>query len=72
MNIKTVPVLMPAKFNSWGNAGSTGAFLFYHPATDAYLIGTLNQFGYGQKGIRFMLQLTDKLLKGIKNADALL
>ncbi len=72
MNIKTVPVLMPAKYNSWGNAGSTGSFLFYHPATDAYIIGTLNQFGYGQKGIRLMFQLADKLLKGIKKADALL
>ncbi|MHC0038556.1 serine hydrolase domain-containing protein [Pseudoneobacillus sp. C159] len=68
MNIKTVPVLMPAKFNSWGNAGSTGSFMFYHPATDAYIIGTLNQFGYGQKGIRLMLQIADKLLKATKKA----
>ncbi|VEF46086.1 beta-lactamase [Bacillus freudenreichii] len=66
MNIKTVPVLMPAKYNSWGNAGSTGSFMFYHPETDAYLIGTMNQFGYGQKGIRFMLQIADKLLKATK------
>lgn len=66
MNIKTVPVLMPVKYNSWGNAGSTGSFMFYHPATDAYLIGTMNQFGYGQKGIRFMLKIADKLLKAAK------
>ncbi|MEH7525588.1 serine hydrolase, partial [Bacillus sp. JJ1503] len=72
MNIKTVPVLMPAKYNSWGNAGSTGSFMFYHPVMDAYIIGTLNQFGYGQKGIRLMLQLTDKLLKATKKAEALL
>ncbi|WP_442598643.1 serine hydrolase domain-containing protein [Neobacillus sp. D3-1R] len=71
MNIKTVPVLMPAKYNSWGNAGSTGAFMFYHPATDAYLIGTLNHFGYGQKGIRLMLQMADKLLKATKNSEVL-
>ena len=71
MNIKTVPVLMPAKFNSWGNAGSTGSFMFYHPATEAYIIGTLNQFGYGQKGIRIMLQIADKLLKTTKKAEAL-
>ncbi|MGE6631625.1 serine hydrolase domain-containing protein [Bacillus sp. NPDC077027] len=61
MNIKTVPVLMPAKFNSWGNAGSTGSFMFYHPVTDAYIIGSLNHFGYGPKGIRLMLQILDKL-----------
>ncbi|MEH7385869.1 serine hydrolase [Bacillus sp. JJ1521] len=71
MIIKTVPVLMPAKYNSWGNAGSTGSFMFYHPATEAYFIGTLNQFGYGQKGIRLMLQIADKLLKTTKKAEAL-
>lgn len=69
MNIKTVPVLMPAKYNCWGNAGSTGSFMFYHPATDAYLIGTLNHFGYGQKGIRLMLQIAEKLLKATKEAE---
>jgi CubicO group peptidase (beta-lactamase class C family) len=63
MNIRTVPVLMPAKYNSWGNAGSTGSFMFYHPATDSYIIGTMNHFGYGQRGVRFMLQVADKLLK---------
>lgn len=68
MNIKTIPVLMPAKYNSWGNAGSTGSFMFYHPMTDSYIIGSLNQSGYGQKGIRFMLQIADKLVKATKNA----
>ena len=63
MNIRTVPVFMPAKYNCWGNAGSTGSVLFYHPGTDAYIIGNMNQFGYGQKGVRFMLQIVDKLLK---------
>ncbi|MDZ5472943.1 serine hydrolase [Bacillus sp. 31A1R] len=72
MNIKTIPVLMPAKYNSWGNAGSTGTFMFYHPATDAYIIGSLNQSGYGQKGIRFMLQIADKLLKATKKAEVLM
>jgi D-alanyl-D-alanine carboxypeptidase len=71
MNIKTVPVLMPAKYNCWGNAGSTGSFMFYHPAADAYLIGTLNHFGYGQKGIRLMLKMADKLLKATKKAESL-
>ncbi|GFN33184.1 serine hydrolase domain-containing protein [Paenibacillus xylaniclasticus] len=71
MNIKTVPVLMPAKYNSWGNAGSTGSFMFYHPATDAYLIGTLNQFGYGPKGIRLMLQIVNMLLKAAKKSIAI-
>lgn len=71
MNIKTIPLLMPAKYNSWGNAGSTGSFMFYHPATDAYIIGTFNQSGYGQKGIRFMLQMADKLLKATKKSGGI-
>ncbi|MER3114521.1 serine hydrolase domain-containing protein [Bacillus altitudinis] len=66
MNIKTVPIFMPAKLNSWGNAGSTGSFMFYHPETETYLIGTFNHFGYGSKGMRFMLQLIDKLQKAHK------
>jgi len=66
MNIKTVPLLMPARYNAWGNAGSTGSYLFYHPGTDTYLIGSMNHFGYGSKGIRFMLQTVDQLLKEVK------
>jgi D-alanyl-D-alanine carboxypeptidase len=63
MKIKTVPLLMPSRFNCWGNAGSTGAFMFYHPGQDAYLIGCLNQFRYHAKGIRFMLRVIDTLIK---------
>jgi D-alanyl-D-alanine carboxypeptidase len=65
MKIRTVPVVMPAKFNCWGNAGSTGSFMFYHPALDAYLIGSLNQFRYHSKGIRFMLRVIDRLVKNV-------
>jgi len=63
MNIKTIPLFMPKKLNSWGNAGSTGSFLFYHPKMDAYLIGSLNYQGYHAKGIRMMLKIVNILLK---------
>jgi D-alanyl-D-alanine carboxypeptidase len=63
MNFTTVPVLMPKKYNAWGNAGSTGSFLFYHPEQDAYLVGSLNQFRYHTKGIRLMLRVIDLLRK---------
>ena len=53
--IATVPLLMPKKFNSWGVAGATGSFMFYHREMDAYLIGSFNDFSYERKGIRFML-----------------
>ncbi|WP_438349696.1 serine hydrolase domain-containing protein [Paenibacillus sp. FA6] len=63
MNFKTIPLFMPQKYNMWGNAGSTGTFLFYHPDMDTYLIGSLNHFRYNRKGIRLMLQIIDKLSK---------
>lgn len=63
MKIRTVPIVMPERLNCWGNAGSTGAFMFYHPGQDACVIGSLNQFGYAAKGIRFMLQVIDKLIR---------
>lgn len=63
MKIQPVPLLMPAKYSCWGNAGSTGSFMFFHPGLDAYLIGSLNQFGYHRKGIQFMLRVIDTLLK---------
>jgi D-alanyl-D-alanine carboxypeptidase len=63
MKIRPVPLLMPAKYACWGNAGSTGSFLFYHPGLDTYLIGSLNQFRYHRKGIQFMLRVIDILYK---------
>lgn len=58
----TVPLLMPKLFNSWGAAGATGSFLFYHPKYETYLIGSFNDFSYEKKGIRFMLLKVIKLL----------
>lgn len=63
MSFKTIPLLMPRKYNVWGNAGSTGSFMFYHPEMDTYIIGNLNQFGYHRKGIKLMLKVIDMLLK---------
>lgn len=63
MSITTVPVVMPQRYNMWGSAGSTGAFLFYHPELEAYLIGSLNQFRCHAKGIRLAMKVTDLLRK---------
>lgn len=63
MDIVGIPLLMPARIRCWGNAGSTGTFLFYHPRTDSILAGALNQFRYHAKGIRFMLKLVHQLDK---------
>jgi len=63
MNFRTIPLLMPQKYNVWGNAGSIGSFMFYHPAMDIYLIGNLNQFRYHRRGIRLMFKMIDILSK---------
>ncbi len=53
--IKTVPLLMPKKFNSWGVAGATGAFMFYHPEHEAFIIGNFNNSAYEKTGLRYMM-----------------
>ena len=63
MSFKTIPILMPKRYNVWGNAGSTGSFMFYHPEMDAYFIGSLNQQGYATKGIRMIFKIINILLK---------
>jgi D-alanyl-D-alanine carboxypeptidase len=63
MRIRPVLLLMPGRYSCWGNAGSTGSFLFYHPGLDTYLIGSLNQFRYHRKGIQLMLRVIDMLLE---------
>ncbi|KMQ52265.1 beta-lactamase [Chitinispirillum alkaliphilum] len=52
---KTIPILMPEKYNCWGCVGVTGAFMFYHPKTESIIVGTFNHDSYKQKALRFML-----------------
>ena len=60
----TVPVIMPEKFNCWGCVGVTGAFMFYHPKTESYIIGTFNDMSHKTKALRFMLaKVINQLLK---------
>lgn len=51
----TIPLLMPEKYNAWGCVGVSGAFMFYHPKTASYIIGTFNDMSYRSKALRFML-----------------
>ncbi|MCF8304464.1 MAG: beta-lactamase family protein [Bacteroidales bacterium] len=53
---KAIPVLMPKKYFCWGCVGVTGAFMFFHPGTEAYVIGTFNDKSYTSKALRFMLR----------------
>lgn len=53
--IKTIPIIMPKKLNAWGVVGVTGSFLFYHPLTESYVIGSFHESSYESKAVRFML-----------------
>ena len=61
--VKTIPLLIPAKYSCWGCVGATGAFLFYHPGLDAYIIGNFNDVSYKVKGLKFMFKIIQKLYK---------
>lgn len=63
-HLTPVPMLMPKRYASWGAAGITGAFMFYHPEMDAYFIGSLNDSSYKRKFLRFMGRTMDQLRKG--------
>jgi D-alanyl-D-alanine carboxypeptidase len=52
---KAIPVLMPREYFCWGCVGVTGAFMFFHPQTESYVIGTFNDKSYTSKALRFML-----------------
>ncbi len=59
MNVHTVPVFMPGKYNCWGNAGSVGSFMFYNPRLDLHVIGTLNRFRYHRNGLKLVFKCID-------------
>ncbi len=59
--VRTVPLLIPSKYKSWGVLGATGAFMFYHPEQDAYVIGSFNHIAWQRKCVRFMFRVMDEL-----------
>lgn len=59
---KSIPLLIPKKLYCWGCFGVTGAFMFYHPLTETYVIGSFNDFAYRGKALDFMF---NKVLKPI-------
>lgn len=62
-HLKPVPLLIPKKYRSWGVLGATGAYMFYHPELNAYLIGNFNHTSYQRKCVRFMLRIMKDLWK---------
>lgn len=61
--VHPVPILLPSKYQSWGVLGATGAFMFYHPELEAYVIGSFNHQTWQRKCVRFMFKVMGKLLK---------
>ncbi|MCG2590915.1 serine hydrolase domain-containing protein [Rhodohalobacter sulfatireducens] len=61
--VRPIPILLPSKYQSWGVLGATGAFMFYHPELDAYIIGSFNHQAWQRKCVRFMFKVMDKLRK---------
>ena len=64
--MKTIPVILPQKYYCWGCVGITGAFMFYHPATQSYIIGTFNDSSYKAKALQFMIS---KVIKELLKID---
>ncbi len=60
--MKTIPVIMPRKTYSWGCVGVTGAFMFHHPLTGSFIIGSFNDFAYRGKALDFMTRNVIKQL----------
>lgn len=63
----TIPLLMPKKYFCFGCVGATGAFMFYHPNTESYIIGSFNDFSYRGKALQFMISKIIKELLKIEN-----
>lgn len=61
--VSPIPILLPEKYSSWGVLGATGAFMFYHPKLDTYIIGSFNHQTWQRKCVRFMFKIMNTLLK---------
>ena len=62
--LRSFPLLIPKKYFCWGCVGVTGAFMFYHPLTESFIIGTFNDFSYRGKALEFMVRkVISELLK---------
>jgi len=59
---KTIPIILPEKYNCWGCVGVTGAFMFFHPLTESYIIGSFHDFSYRGKALEFMIKKVIKQL----------
>lgn len=67
----TIPIIAPLQYMCWGCVGVTGAFMFYHPLTESYIIGSFNDFSYRGKALEFMVRKVIKELLNYQKVNAL-
>lgn len=56
-------MMMPRKYDIWGNSGSIGAFMYYNPHMDVYLIGSFHKMGYQVQPIFYIFNTLRKINK---------
>ncbi len=66
---RPIPLLLPESLVSWGCVGVTGAFMFYHPPSEAHIIGSFNDTSYTSKSLRFMMRRVVKELSSALNEE---
>jgi CubicO group peptidase (beta-lactamase class C family) len=53
-------MLMPKKYDIWGNSGSIGAFMYYNPGMDIYIIGSFHKVNYQVQPIFYIFNTLRK------------
>jgi D-alanyl-D-alanine carboxypeptidase len=65
LNVGKMTLFMPKKLNMWGNLGSIGAYMFYNPTYDVYLIGSFNHSSYVAKQVFFLIKTMRFISKAV-------
>lgn len=58
-------LMMPRKYTIWGNSGSIGAFMYYNPAMDVYLVGSFHKMGCQVPPVVFISKVLRMINKDI-------
>lgn len=59
-------MFMPQKYHIWGNSGSIGAFMYYNPSMDIYIIGSFHKVDYQVQPIFYILNTLRKFNKELR------
>lgn len=60
-------ILTPEKYDIWGNSGSIGAFMYYNPAMDIYMIGSFHKLNFHAPPVIFIVRTLRKFSKLCRN-----